>query len=85
MSEVHAGDPTSTPTTEVVVYRDGVEIHRQLCESEADAVAIVAYWEEYQGVECEVSDLSTPQDDATEVNWVDEAADYPAASPDQDR
>ena len=39
MSELRPEDPGETPTLEVCVYRNGVLVHRELCESEADAAA----------------------------------------------
>jgi hypothetical protein len=79
MTDVHPEDPTGTPITEVVVYRDGNEIHRQFAETAGEAAAIVAHWEEERGVECEVIDLSAPRDEsATEVDWIGE--DEPAVT-----
>lgn len=47
-----------TPTIEVRVYRDGRLIERELCESEERAALVVEAWQEIDGVECEVDDLS---------------------------
>lgn len=48
----------STPTIEVTVYRDGDLIHRELCETDAEANAIIEQWNELGAVECQVDDLS---------------------------
>lgn len=45
-------------TIEVRAYREGRVVHRQLCETADEATAIVEAWEEQEGVECEVTDLS---------------------------
>ncbi len=39
--------------------RHGKLIGRELCESEEQALLAVRAWTEYDGVECEVADLST--------------------------
>jgi hypothetical protein len=44
------------PTVEVIVYRHGEVVHRELCES-AEAAA-VDQWSELDGVECSVDDLA---------------------------
>jgi hypothetical protein len=54
---VEYGD--EAPTVEVVVYRDGAEIHREACESEAAAADVVERWREVEGVECVIDDLAT--------------------------
>lgn len=61
----HSEDPTSTPTIEVSAYIDHSLLRRDFCETEAEAAAMVAHWEEEPGVECEVRDLSGPDDDPT--------------------
>jgi hypothetical protein len=65
---------------EVVVYRDGTVIHRELCESEDEAAMIVATWDEMPGVRCVVSDLSEaergPEDLEVDEAWGDD--EYPA-------
>lgn len=49
----------ATPTIEVTVYRDGAVVHRELCETEAEASAVVERWNELGGpVECQIDDLS---------------------------
>jgi hypothetical protein len=45
------------PTVQVLVYRDGALIHRELCESAEAASDTVDEWEEEEGVECVVEDL----------------------------
>ena len=45
-------------TIEVRAYREGKIVHRQLCESAEDAAALVDVWEQHEGIECEVDDLS---------------------------
>jgi hypothetical protein len=49
--------PDTAPTVEVKVYRHGALVHRELCESEADAAAAVEQWKEVDGAEFEVDDL----------------------------
>lgn len=76
----HPEDPTTTPTIEVSAYIDHALLRREFCETEAEAAAIVAHWEEERGVECEVRDLSATGGDpsAVEVTWENEAVDeYP--------
>ena len=46
------------PTVEVIVYRDGELVHRELCESVETAAGVVEEWGELEGVECVVDDLS---------------------------
>jgi hypothetical protein len=43
---------------EVRGYREGTMVYRQLCESAEEAAAVVDAWEQLDGVECEVDDLS---------------------------
>lgn len=86
MSDRHPEDPSDTPTTEVVVRRHGAVIGRHLCESEEEAAAVVAHWEEQRGVECEVVDLTAgPAEEATEVDWSEPAVDYPSVGPESGR
>lgn len=47
-----------TPTIEVTVYRDGDVVHRELCETDAEAAAVVEQWSELGSIECQVDDLS---------------------------
>ncbi len=58
MTEIDHGDPHSSPTIEVVVFEHGVEVHRELCESNEDAELVVERWSERDGVMCQVDDLS---------------------------
>jgi hypothetical protein len=52
-------DPSDTAlTVEVTVYRDGEVVHRELCESELDAEAVVEEWKEVDGTEFQVDDLA---------------------------
>jgi hypothetical protein len=53
---VEYGD--TTPTVEVVVYRHGEVVHRELCESAEAATEVVDRWSELDGVECSVDDLA---------------------------
>jgi hypothetical protein len=59
MSDVRPQDVGETANVEVRAYRGGELVNRQLCESAEQAAALVAVWEEAEGVECEVDDLST--------------------------
>lgn len=61
----HSEDPTGTPTIEVTAYRGTTVLRRELVETEADAVALVAHLEETVGVVCEVHDLSADRSDPT--------------------
>ena len=47
-----------SPTVEVVVFRHGAEVHRELCESAEAAALVVEEWGEQDGVHCQVDDLS---------------------------
>lgn len=51
-------DRESAPTVEVKVYRHGRLIHRELCESEADAASVLERWNEVDGAEFQVDDLA---------------------------
>jgi hypothetical protein len=55
MSETQAD---RTPTLEVRVLRDGIVTQRALCETEAEADALVEAWSEVDGVVVEVDDLT---------------------------
>lgn len=82
MSDVLPTDLGESPTVEVRVFRFGELVHRQLCESEEEAAAVVDRWMELQGVECEVDDLSThhrPGEILEPEVTTDSAEDYPAA------
>jgi hypothetical protein len=56
MSETQADG--TTPTLEVRVLRDGVVVHRELCEGEADARVVVQTWSDVEGVVVDVVDLT---------------------------
>lgn len=79
----HLHDPSTSPTIEVRVYRGTSLLHNEICETEADAAAVVVHWEERPGVECEVRDLSASPVDftASEVLLDDASADYPFGEP----
>ncbi len=47
-----------SPTVEVVVFRDGREVARELCDTAEDAALVVERWSEDPGVVCQVDDLS---------------------------
>ena len=46
------------PTLQVNVYEAGRLVTQVACESPEEAANVVAEWEEREGVECEVEDLS---------------------------
>ena len=56
MSETQAD--RTTPTLEVRVLRDGVVVHRELCEGELDARGVVQTWSDVEGVIVDVVDLT---------------------------
>ena len=58
MSDIRSEDADETGSIEVCVYRGAALVHRQLCESAEHAAAVVEAWEQNEGVECEVHDLS---------------------------
>lgn len=64
MSDIRGSDPASTPTVELRVYRDGVLLLQELCDSEEDATEAAHRWSELPGVYCEVDDLSATHPDA---------------------
>jgi hypothetical protein len=74
MQEFTPGSADATPTIEVVVYQRGEEIHRELCESEEAASGVVDQWNELDGVECAVDDLSVRH---TPTDILDPAPDEP--------
>jgi hypothetical protein len=51
-------DMDSSPTVEVRVFRHGVLVNRELCESEAEAATVTDRWSELDGVTVEVDDLT---------------------------
>ena len=58
MGEFTPSELGVSATVEVTVYRHGALVHRELCETEEEAAAIVEEWSELDGVECQVDDLS---------------------------
>ena len=46
------------PTIEVVAFRDGHEIGRELCDTPEEAAEAVEQWSDQQGVVCNVDDIS---------------------------
>jgi hypothetical protein len=82
MTEPRPEDLGETPTIEVRVYRDGRLIERELCESDEQAALAVEAWQEVEGVECEIDDLSIRHrpGDILEPEPADvDRADYPTA------
>ena len=79
MDQLRPEELGETPALEVIVYRDGALVERVRCESELEAAEIVASREETVGVECVVTDLSTPPLDeaAVEVEPLDDMELYP--------
>ena len=58
MSDIRPTDAEEAGSIEVRVYRDEHLVQRELCRSSEDAAAIVERWEQTEGIECEVRDLS---------------------------
>jgi hypothetical protein len=58
MSNDHLHRWDESPTIEVRVFRHGVLVHQELCESEELASLVVDEWSELDGVQCEVDDLT---------------------------
>ena len=86
MSEIQ----DSTPTVEVRVFRDGVLVQLELCESDDDARAVVDAWSEVEGVTCRIEDLVRDRAPAGVLDprpWeVDPDDAYPASAyEDEDR
>jgi hypothetical protein len=50
-------DHDTTPTVEVRIFRDGVLVQRELCESGEEADAVVDRWSDLEGVVVKVEDL----------------------------
>jgi hypothetical protein len=69
------------PTVEVVVYRDGAEVHRELCETVDAAAVVIERWSELEGVECVVDDISAHHEPGEipepEPETIDSEAAYP--------
>jgi hypothetical protein len=53
------GDRGAAPV-EVRVYKEGRLIDSTVCESEAEASALIVHWSDVDDVEFEVDDLSSP-------------------------
>ncbi len=52
-------DTTSeAPTIEVRIFRDGVEIVREFCESEEEVDLVVARWNDEANIVCMIDDLA---------------------------
>ena len=49
---------TEAPTVEVVAFRDGREVARELCDTPEDAALAVERLTQESGVVCQVDDLS---------------------------
>jgi hypothetical protein len=49
---------TESPTVEIVVFRNGREVARELCDTPDEATLVVERWSEEPGVVCQVDDLS---------------------------
>jgi hypothetical protein len=47
-----------SPTIEVVAFRHGREIGRELCDTPEEAALVVEQWSEQHGVTCQVDDLA---------------------------
>ena len=79
MSDLRPEDFGETPTLEVRAYREGKLVERALCETEEEAADVVAAWEELEGVECVVDDLSAETHDVDSLEPEREAGDdYPS-------
>ncbi len=49
---------SESPTVEVIVFRGGHEIGRELFDTREEAALAVERWSEEQGVSCQVDDLA---------------------------
>ena len=79
MSDLRPEDFGETPTLEVRAYREGKLVERALCETEEEAADVVAAWEELEGLECVVDDLSAETHDVDSLEPEREAGDdYPS-------
>lgn len=58
MSDVTSDEFGNSPTVEVIVFRDGAEVDRVLCESADEAALVVDQWNEHEGVVCQIDDVS---------------------------
>jgi len=73
MTEITPPQSDTGPTVEVVVFQHGREVARQVCESTEEASSIVEWWNEQDGTECRVDDLSIHHrpDDILEASLVE--------------
>ena len=73
MTEITPPQSDAGPTVEVVVFQHGREVARQACESTEEASLIVEWWNEQEGTECRVDDLSIHHgpDDILEASLVE--------------
>ena len=79
MSERRPADFGESPTLEVRAYREGKLLERAFCETEQEAADVVAAWEELEGVECVVDDLSAETEDVGSRELERDAGDdYPS-------
>lgn len=54
MTEITPPEPDRGLIVEVVVFQHGHEVAREFCESAEEASVIVDWWNEQDGVECQV-------------------------------
>ncbi len=69
-----------SPTIEIRVFRHGELVHTELCESEEEATLVVEEWADFDGVQCEVDDLTVkhrPGDIFEPMPAVPAEEDYP--------
>ncbi|HET6965978.1 MAG TPA: hypothetical protein VFH58_14480 [Acidimicrobiales bacterium] len=59
MSDSYVDTSAESRTVEVRVIRKGRLVGTELCESEEQADLAVRSWMEFDGVQCQVADLST--------------------------
>ena len=73
MTEITPPSSDASRTVEVVVFQHGREVARQACESTEEASLIVEWWNEQDGTECRVDDLSIHHgpDDILEASFVE--------------
>lgn len=84
VTEVRPVELGEAPTVEVRVYRRGVLIARELCESDEQAALAIDEWNDVKGVECEVADMSSMapggSDEITVFGRADDAEMYPSGA-----
>jgi hypothetical protein len=83
---------STTPSLEIRVLRDGVVVHRELCETDDQADALVQAWSDTEGVVVEVDDVgrrAAPAGILEPRPWEVDAEDLvyegPAYADDEDR